>query len=61
MSMTDDTRVKNIYEDEQEKLDDMVKEELEMTFKISSILSDYGYVMEPTMVDGLPEIKFTKA
>ena len=58
--MQDTERVQNIYPDEQVKLDDAMKAELELSFKISNLLSEYGYAMEPTLVNGLPEIKFVK-
>lgn len=53
--------IQNIYEDEQKKLDDSVRTEMELTFRINDLLHDYGYVMEPALVNGVPEIKFTKA
>ena len=53
--------VRNIYEDEQKKLDDDLRAEVELTFRINNLLQEYGYVMEPALVDGVPEIKFSKA
>lgn len=52
--------IKNIYEDEQKKLDNLVREELELVFRIQNLLSDYGYKMEPALVNGVPEIKLSK-
>lgn len=53
--------VKNIYPDEQTKIDDDIKDEMELTLKIMALLNDYGYNMEPTLVNGLPEVKFVKS
>jgi len=55
-----DKEVKNIYPDEQTKIDDDTKDEMELTARIMHLLDDYGYTIEPTLVNGLPEIKFMK-
>ena len=52
--------VQSIYPDEQEKLDNRLKQEVELAAIINKALEDYGYVIEPVMVNGLPEIRFRK-
>lgn len=55
-----DDSIKNIYPDEQEKISNDAKEILELSLKMKALLDDYGYAMEPTLVDGLPDIRFVK-
>lgn len=51
---------KNVYPDEQVKLDDEFKLRLELSMKISDLLDTYGYTIEAVLVDGLPEIDLKK-
>lgn len=55
-----ETEIKNIYPDEQAKLDEDLKLEIELSYKLYHLLEDYGYTLEPVLVDGMPEIKFVK-
>ena len=55
-----DGPVRNAYKDEQEKIDDRFKIELELSFKLSDLLERYGYDLEARLVGGLPEIQLVK-
>lgn len=55
-----DTETKNVYPDEQEKLDNEFEIELELTLKLIDLLDRYGYDMEATMEDGLPAVNLVK-
>lgn len=58
--MCDTCKVRSAYPDEQEKIDDRFKIELELAFKLSDLLERYGYDLEAKLVDGLPEIQLIK-
>jgi len=48
--------IENVYPDEQEKLDNKFKIELELSMKIQDLLDLYNYSFEAKVVDGLPEV-----
>lgn len=53
-------QVKNIYEDEKQKIEQEIKAEVELSFKVNELLKDYGYKMEAVLKNGLPDIQFTR-
>ena len=54
------SEVKNIYKDEQEKIDNDTQVELELSFKLQELLDRYGYDLIAEMEDGLPAVKLIK-
>jgi hypothetical protein len=53
-------RVRNIYEDEQDKIEDRFHEKLELSLKIMELLDQYDYDLDARLVEGMPEIKLIK-
>ena len=60
MSPNKTSDVRNIYPDEQQKIEDRIKDEAELAFKINALLEDYGFRMTAVLKDGMPEISFSK-
>jgi len=54
------SEVKNIYKDEQEKIDNDTQVEIELSFKLQELLDRYGYDLIAEMEDGLPAVKLIK-
>lgn len=52
--------VKNIYADEQDKLDRTAEMELELTLKLTDLLDLYNYYMVAELEDGKPVIALRK-
>ena len=58
--MCDSCKVCSAYPDEQVKLDNDAMIELELIFKIQDLLDEYGYNLDATLRDGLPDLELTK-
>ncbi len=56
----DSSAVRNIYPEEQDKLDRTAEIELELTLKITDLLDLYGYYMVAELEDGMPIISLRK-
>ena len=54
------SEVKNIYADEQKKLDNREMIELELTLKLLDLLDLYNYSLDAELRDGLPALKLSK-
>ena len=54
------SEIKNIYPDEQEKIEDEFKWKLELSFKIEELLTRYGYQMVANMGKNGPYVDFVK-
>jgi len=54
------TEVKNIYPDEQQKIEDRFQTELELSMKIMDLLDRYDYDLEAKLVDGMPEVQLIR-
>ena len=57
-SMNDYGPVQSAYEDEQKKLD--FQNEIELSLRLERLLEDFGYDLQPQIVDGRAEIALIK-
>jgi hypothetical protein len=55
-------RIRSVYEDDDEKLEDTLKEEIQLRIEIEALLEEKGFDMYAILgEDGLPEIELRKA
>jgi len=48
---------KNVYPEEQVKLDNEAQVQIELSLKMMDLLDDYGYNLVPVLKGGLPDIE----
>jgi len=55
------SKTKNIYPDEQKKLDLQEENEMELMLKVMDLLDDYGYELTSVLEDGVPVLKLSQS
>lgn len=52
-----DTSIRNVYKDEQDKIEDRERTQLEILMKMYEIVDAYNYELELVLEDGKPAFK----